>query len=58
MSLSGVMDKAVDFDILVSEFELQSYYNVYFRKKYRWERYKLPCSPLHSGLNSTTTVPL
>ena len=45
MNPRGVMDKAMDCGIVVSEFELQS----------RWERYESPYPPSY-GLNSTTTV--
>ena len=48
----GVMVKAMDCGIVVSEFELQSRYYGHFRAR---ERYELPY-PLSYGLNSTTTV--
>ena len=40
----GVIVKAVDFGIVVSEFVLQSRYYVHFQGKYPWERYKPPLS--------------
>ena len=46
------MVKAMDCEIGVSEFELQSRYYVH---KYPWEIYELPYPPNY-GLNSTTTV--
>ena len=44
----GVMVKAMDSEIIVSEFKLQLHY-------YVWERYEPPYPPSY-GLNSTTTV--
>ena len=46
----GVMVKAMDCEIVVSEFVLQSRYYVHSR-----ERYEPPYPPSY-GLNSTTTV--
>ena len=51
----GVMVKAMDCGIVVSEFVFQSCYYVHFRAKYPWERYEPPYPPSY-GLNSTTTV--
>ena len=51
----GIMVKALDCGIVVSEFELQSCYYVHFLCKYPWERYEPPYPPSY-GLNSTTTV--
>ena len=51
----GVMVKALDCGIVVSEFVLQSRYYVHFQDKYSWEKYEPPYSPRY-GLNSTTTV--
>ena len=46
----GVMVKAIDNGIVVSEFILQSHYYVHF-----WESYEPPY-PSNYGLNSTITV--
>ena len=46
----GVMVKAMDCGIVVSEFELQS-----LSDKYPWEMYEPPYLP-SNGLNSSTTV--
>ena len=51
----GVMVKAIDYGILVSEFVLQSRYYVHFRAKYPWEKYEHPY-PLSYGLNCTNYV--
>ena len=48
----GVMVKAMDCGIVVSEFKLQSRYYVH---KYPWGKVWTPLSPSY-GLNSTTTV--
>ena len=48
----GVMAKAMDCGIVVSEFVLQSRS---LSGKYPWERYEPPYPPSY-GLNSTTTV--
>ena len=48
----GVMVKAMDCRIVVSEFKLQSRYYVH---KYPWGKVWTPLSPSY-GLNSTTTV--
>ena len=49
----GVMVKAMDCGIVISEFKLQSCY--YVPDKYTWERYEPPYPPSY-GLNSTITV--
>ena len=46
----GVMVKAMDCGIVVSEFVFQSHYYVHF-----WKRYEPPYPPSY-GLNSTTAV--
>ena len=51
----GVMVKAMDSEIVVSEFVLQSHYDVHFRTNTLGERYEPPYLPSY-GLNSTTTV--
>ena len=51
----GIMVKAMDCGIVVSEFVLQARYYVHFRAKYPWERYEPPYAPSY-GLNSTTAV--
>ena len=51
----GVMVKALDCVIVVSEFVLQSHYYVHFRANTLGERYEPPYPPSY-GLNSTTTV--
>ena len=55
MNKGGVMVKAMDCGIVVSEFVFQSRYYVHFSGKYPWERYEPPYPPSY-GLNSTTTV--
>ena len=50
----GVMFKAIDCKIVVSEFVLQSRITFTFGS-YPWERYEPPYPPSY-GLNSTTTV--
>ena len=50
----GVMVKATDCGIVVSEFELQLRYYVHFQTC-PWEKYEPPNPPSY-GLNSTTTV--
>ena len=51
----GVMVKAMDCEIVVSEFVLQSRYYVHFWTNSPWERYEPPYPPSY-GLNSTTTI--
>ena len=51
----GVMVKALDYDIVVSESELQSRYNVHLWTNTLGERYDPPY-PSGYGLNSITTV--
>ena len=51
----GVIVKAIDCEIIVSKFELQSCYYVHFRKQYPWEMYEPPYSSGY-GLNRTTIV--
>ena len=51
----GVMVKAMDCGIVVSEFEFQSRYYDDFRVNTIWERYEPPYPPSY-GLNSTTAV--
>ena len=51
----GVIVKATDCGIVVSEFVLQSQLLRSLSGKYPWERYKPPYPP-SNGLNSTTTV--
>ena len=51
----GVMVKAMDCGIIVSEFVFQSRYYVHFRANTRGEMYEPPY-PSNYGLNSTTTV--
>ena len=51
----GVMVKAIDCGIVVSEFVLQSRYYIHFRAKNPWKRYEPPYPPSYV-LNSTTTV--
>ena len=51
----GVMIKAMDCGIVVSEFELQSCYYVHFRENNLWERYGPPLPPRY-GLNSTKNI--
>ena len=50
----GVIVKAMDCEIVESEFVLQSCYNVHFRAN-TIEKYEPPYPPSY-GLNSTTTV--
>ena len=52
---SGVMGKAMDCRIVVSEFVLQSRYYVHFRVNTLGKGYEPPNPPSY-GLNSTTTV--
>ena len=49
--------KALDCEIVVSEFELQSRYYVHFRAHIVWERYEPPYPPSYV-LNSSATVHL
>ena len=49
------MVKAMDFGIVVSEFELKLRYYIHFLDKNPWEKYEPPYSPSY-GLNITTTV--
>ena len=51
----GVMVKAMDCGIVVSEFVLQSQLLHSLSGKCPWERYEPPYPPSY-GLNSTTTV--
>ena len=51
----GIMVKAMDCGIVVSEFELQSCYYTHFRTNTLGKRYEPPYPP-SCGLNSTTTV--
>ena len=41
----GVMHKALDYGIIVNEFERQSRNYVHFQTKYSWEKYEHPLSP-------------
>ena len=36
----GVMAKVLDYSLEVNEFELYSFYYVYFSTKYPWEKYE------------------
>ena len=51
----GVMVKAMDYGIVVSEFILQSRYYVHFRANTLGAKYE-PSYPPSYGLNSTTTI--
>ena len=51
----GVMVKAMDCGIVVSEFVLQSRYHIHFRANTLGKGMNLPYPPIY-GLNSTTTV--
>ena len=51
----GVMVKALDYGIIVGEFELQSLYYVHFRTNILRERYETPYSPNYA-LNSITAL--
>ena len=51
----SVMVKAMDYGIVVSEFELQLCNYVQLSDKYPWERYE-PLYPPSYVLNSATTV--
>ena len=51
----GVMVKALDGRIIVSEFELQLRYYIHFQTNTLWKRYKSPYTPGY-GLNSTTAI--
>ena len=51
----GIMVKAMDCGIVVSEFVLQSCYNVHFRANTLGKGMNLPYPPSYK-LNSTTTV--
>ena len=51
----GVMIKAMDCGIVVSEFKLQSSYYVHFRTNTLRQSYETPYPPSY-GSNSTTTV--
>ena len=39
-SSRGVVENILDWDIVISEFELQSHYYVHFRTIYLWERHE------------------
>ena len=53
----GVIVKAMDFGIVVSEFVLQSRYYVHFRANTLGKGIEPPYAPSY-GLNSPNTVPL
>ena len=53
--LHGVMVKAMDCGIVVSEFVLQLRYYLHFQANTLGEKYEHPYPPSY-GLNSTTTV--
>ena len=55
MCLPGVLVKATDDGIIVSEFELQSRFYVHVSDKYLRERNE-PSYPPSYGLNSTTSI--
>ena len=50
-----VVANVQDYNIRVSEFELQSRYYVHFRTKFSWERHE-PTYPFRYTLNSTTSI--
>ena len=51
----GVVVKALNYRIVISEFELQSRYYVLFRTNTLWEGYEPPYPPTY-GFNSITAV--
>ena len=51
----GLVTNMLDCDIVVSEFEVQSRYNVHFRTN-TLRKVMNPLIPLNYELNSTTTV--